>query len=286
MKLIPLASSSHGNAYLVEDCQTRILVDCGLAFRTLQKRLGFDLNALDAVLVTHEHNDHARCAAEMVKRGRTVYMSAGTALALGLAEELPLSVIIGAHSAPQQGAADGQGLSLPNEGKAYPVNPESAIAVRGAANVELVEHREQFRIGSFDVVAFQTYHDAAEPLGWLIRSRADGDVTVIATDTVNLRYRFPGLRILGIEANYDKAILARCTRIPEKVQHRIQNTHMEIDTLCEILSEMNERGDLDKCLEIWLLHLSDATSHEGHFINKVRRVVPPWVTVRAACRGT
>lgn len=297
MKFIPLASSSHGNAYLVEDCQTRILVDCGLAFRTLQKKLGFDLNALDAVLVTHEHKDHARCAAEMVKRGRTVYMSAGTALALGLAEEMPLSVLWATgnrqqttgdrctdSSAPPQNDVG----RLPADCRRYslPVDPAAAIAVRGAANVELVEHREQFRIGSFDVVAFQTYHDAAEPLGWLIRSRADGDVAVIATDTVNLRYRFPGLRILGIEANYDKAILARCTRIPEKVQHRIQNTHMEIDTLCEILSEMNERGDLDKCLEIWLLHLSDATSHEGHFINKVRRVVPPWVTVRAACRGT
>lgn len=263
MKFIPLASSSHGNAYLVEDSQTRVLVDCGLAFRTLQKRLGFDLSSLNAVLVTHEHKDHSRCAAELAKRGRSLYMSAGTALALGLAEELPLEMVCGAHCAPLQ----------------------NAVAVRGAANVELVEHLEQIRIGSFDVVAFSTYHDAAEPLGYLIRSRADGDVTVIATDTVNLRYRFPGLRILGIEANYDKAILERCTRISEKVHHRITNTHMEIDTLCGILAEMRQRGELDGCREIWLLHLSDATSHEGHFLNKVRRVVPPWVTVRAACRG-
>lgn len=258
MKLKPLASSSHGNAYLVEDCQTRILVDCGLAFRTLQKAVGFSLMELDGVLLTHEHRDHARCAEELVRRGQTVYMSPGTALALGLAEEMPLEMVCGAHCAPLQ----------------------NAVAVRGAANVELVEHLEQIRIGSFDVVAFSTYHDAAEPLGYLIRSRADGDVTVIATDTVNLRYRFPGLRILGIEANYDREILARCTRIPEKVQHRIINTHMEIDTLCEILRGM----DLRDCREIWLLHLSDATSHEGHFINKVKRVVPPWVTVRAACR--
>ena len=39
------------------------------------------------------------------------------------------------------------------------------------------------------------------------------------------------------------------------------------------------------CREIHLLHLSDATSHEEHFINKVRRCVPAGIQVDAACRG-
>ena len=86
MRFEAIASSSHGNAYLVEDCQSRILLECGLAFRTLQKKLGFSLAELDGVLLTHEHKDHARCACEMVHSGQTVYMSAGTALELGLAE--------------------------------------------------------------------------------------------------------------------------------------------------------------------------------------------------------
>lgn len=279
MKLKPLASSSHGNAYLVEDCQTRILVDCGMAFRTMQKAAGFTLDKLSGVFLTHEHHDHSRCVQELVKRGLTVYMSPGTALALGLAEEQPLSVM--RMSWPGSSDPDGGENKMKAQiGPAYPVCSEGAVAVVSVPGVEMVEHLEQIRVGSFDVVAFSTYHDAAEPLGFLIRSRADGDVTVIATDTVNLRYRFPGLKILGIEANYDKAILDRCTKIPPKVQHRITNTHMEIDTLCDILRGM----DLRDCREIWLLHLSDATSHEGHFINKVKRVVPPWVTVRAACR--
>lgn len=284
MRFQAIASSSHGNAYLVEDGQTRILLECGLAYRTLQKKLGFSLAELDAVLLTHEHKDHSRCAGELARSGHTVYMSAGTALALGLAEEKPLSVIMapgnGAHCAPLR--ENGEHCS-PLQGP-YPVDPEAAVAVIGEAGVEFVEDREQFRVGSLDVVPFATYHDAAEPLGYLIRSRADGDVLAFATDTVNLRYRFPGLRILGIEANYDKAILERCTKIPDKTRHRITNTHMEIDTLCEILEGMNRRGELRECREIWLLHLSDATSHKGHFINKVRRVVPPWVTVRAAAR--
>ena len=143
--------------------------------------------------------------------------------------------------------------------------------------VQLIESMEQFNVGSLDIVPFTTFHDAKEPLGFLIKSRVDGDVLAFATDTVNLRYKFPGLNILAIEANYDKHILERCERMPEKVRYRITNSHMEIDTLCDYLRSL----DLSQCREIHLLHLSDATSHEGHFINKVARAVPPGIEITA-----
>jgi phosphoribosyl 1,2-cyclic phosphodiesterase len=146
-----------------------------------------------------------------------------------------------------------------------------------AEGARLVENMEQFNVGSFDVVPFTVFHDAAEPLGFLIKSRADGDVLAFATDTVNLRYKFPGLNILAIEANYDKGVLSRCEKLPEKVRHRITRSHMEIDTLCDYLSTL----DLSDCREIHLLHLSDAMSREAEFIRKVQRAVPDGVRVTA-----
>lgn len=262
MRFEALASSSHGNAYLVDDGETRALLECGLAYRTLQKALGFAVTALDGVLLSHEHKDHSRCVEDIIKSGQTVYMSCGTALALGLAEEKPLSVLRAGSDI------------------AYPVCTDGAVAVIGGPHVELVEARRQFRIGTLDIVPFDTYHDAAEPLGYLIQSRVDRDVLVFATDTVNLRYRFPRLRILAIEANYQREILERSERLPDKTKKRISNTHMEIEVLCDILRNM----DLRSCREIWLLHLSDAMSHEGTFVNRVRRVVPPWINVRCAAR--
>lgn len=229
MKFEALASSSAGNAYIVSDKDTRILLECGVSHTKLQKLSGFSLSEFQACLVTHEHKDHAKAVQELIGRGMVVYMSQGTAEAL---------------------ETDG---------------------------VELIEDRSQFNIGSFDIVPFTTFHDAKEPLGFLIKSRIDGDVLAFATDTVNLRYKFPGLNILAIEANYDKNILERCERMPEKVRHRITNSHMEIDTLCDYLRSL----DLSQCREVHLLHLSDATSHEGHFINKVSREVPPSVAVTA-----
>ena len=229
MRFEALASSSAGNAYVVSDQETRILLECGISHSKLQKLSGFKLSEFQACLVTHEHKDHAKSVSDLLSRGMEVYMSQGTAEAL---------------------ETDG---------------------------VTMVESMEQFNVGSFDIVPFATFHDAREPLGFLVKSRIDGDVLAFATDTVNLRYKFPGMNILAIEANYDKAILERCERIPEKVRYRITNSHMEIDTLCDYLRTL----DLTQCREIHLLHLSDATSHEGHFINKVARAVPPWVEVTA-----
>lgn len=226
-----LASSSHGNAYIVNDRDTRILLECGVSHKQLQKLSGFSLSDFKACLVSHEHKDHAKSVMDLINRGMEVYMSQGTAEAL--------------------------------ETEA----------------VTLIEHMEQFNVGSLDIVPFTTFHDAKEPLGFLIKSRVDGDVLAFATDTVNLRYRFPGLNILAIEANYDKTVIDRCEKLPEKVRHRITNSHMEIDTLCDYLSTL----DLSECREIHLLHLSDATSREAEFIAKVKRNVPTGIEVKA-CR--
>ncbi len=227
-----LASSSAGNAYIVDDQDTRILLECGISHKRLKQLSGFSMSQFAACLVSHEHKDHAKAVKELIKDGMEIYMSEGTADAL---------------------ETDG---------------------------VSIIEAMEQFNVGSLDIVPFTTFHDAAEPLGFLMKSRVDGDVLAFATDTVNLRYRFPGLNILAIEANYDKEILARCEKMPEKVRYRITNAHMEIGTLCDYLRTL----DLSQCREVHLLHLSDATSHEGHFINQVRRCVPPGVNVSAACR--
>lgn len=234
MKFEPLASSSHGNAYIVSDQETRILLECGISRKKLQQLSGFRLSDISACVVSHEHKDHSACVADLLAGGMLVYMSEGTAVALGL------------------------------EGNAL----EAA---------EAVEHQRQITVGTIDIVPFATFHDAKEPLGFLFQSRLDGDILAFATDTVNLNYCFPGVNLLAIEANYDKYILERCQRMPEKIRHRVSNTHMEIDVLCDYL----RRLDLSACREIYLLHLSDATSHEGHFINKVRRAVPPHVKVVA-----
>ena len=82
MKFEALASSSSGNAYIVSDKYTRILLECGVTHKNLQKLTGFSLSVIQGVLVSHEHKDHAKSVAELISRGMTVYMSQGTAEAV------------------------------------------------------------------------------------------------------------------------------------------------------------------------------------------------------------
>ena len=74
-----------------------------------------------------------------------------------------------------------------------------------------------------------------------------------------------------------KTLLDRCEKLPEKVRHRITNSHMEIETLCDYLRSL----DLSKCREIHLLHLSDAMSDEGGFMRKVLRSIPKGIEVKS-----
>ena len=256
MRFEALASSSAGNAYIVSDDMTRILLECGVSHTKLQKLCGFKLSEIHGCFVSHEHKDHAKAVEELISRGVEVYMSRGTAEAL--------------WGKPVE-QEEGERIATAHKGPRNDTFLEAVTEVRAM---------EQVNVGTLDIVPFTTFHDAREPLGFLIKSRLDGDVLAFATDTVNLRYRFPGLTILAIEANYDKDILARCERIPEKVRYRITRSHMEIDTLCDYLRGL----DLSKCREVHLLHLSDATSHEGHFLGKVARAVPPGVRVTACAK--
>ena len=80
----PLASSSAGNAYLIQDGRSPLLLDCGLSIRELKQATGYRLTGLAGCLITHEHQDHAKAAADLMRAGVDCYMSTGTAEALGL----------------------------------------------------------------------------------------------------------------------------------------------------------------------------------------------------------
>ena len=79
MRMTVLASGSRGNSTLVATSRTRILVDAGLSCREILKRLqiaGEDPRALDAILITHEHQDHVQGVAVLARKlGIPVYFT-------------------------------------------------------------------------------------------------------------------------------------------------------------------------------------------------------------------
>jgi phosphoribosyl 1,2-cyclic phosphodiesterase len=71
MRMTVLASGSKGNSTVISSSRTRVLVDAGLSCRELLKRMsiaGEDPAQLNAILVTHEHQDHIAGLSVLARR--------------------------------------------------------------------------------------------------------------------------------------------------------------------------------------------------------------------------
>src|SRR5699024_12584034 len=79
-----LASGSKGNAYLLSDGQSSILLECGIKYRDIQIATGFKASEITGCLVTHEHKDHTKGLKDVVKNGIDVHASKGTIEAEGI----------------------------------------------------------------------------------------------------------------------------------------------------------------------------------------------------------
>lgn len=213
------ASGSSGNCYTVSDGETVVMLDCGLPFRRIERLTGFLLPK--AVFVTHEHKDHSKAAQDFMRRGVDVYMTAGTAAALGIEAQHRLHIL----------------------------NP-----------------MEQATVGRITVSAFPTQHDAREPCGFLLD---DGDDRVLyATDTYYIKYQFPGVTKMLIEANHSYKILGENVGahiLNKALAERLIKSHFSIENVLAFL----RANDLSKVKEIWLIHLSDGNADAGQFARMV-----------------
>ena len=202
MRFEALASSSKGNAYLVIDGDSHILLECGLTHKKLSQLLGFALTDVQACLVTHEHKDHSQCVKRLLEDCVQVYLTRDTAEAL----ELPDSLMELAHE---------------------------------------IRAGEQFTVGSIDILPFQTYHDAAEPVGFRIES--GGKSMAVATDMgVYSEYtirHLRGLDALLLEANHDIHML-EVGRYPYYLKMRIlsEKGHLSNEASGRLLTEVLHDG--------------------------------------------
>lgn len=115
-----LGSGSAGNATLVEADGARLLIDAGLGSRDLAERLlsaGVDPASLLAVLLSHEHGDHARGAASFSRKwGVRLMGSRGTYAAAGLgAEEIAGYDVLEPLAARALGPFTVRGVPVPHD---------------------------------------------------------------------------------------------------------------------------------------------------------------------------
>lgn len=139
--------------------------------------------------------------------------------------------------------------------------------------LELIKAKKQFRIKEFTILPFELEHDAAEPVGFLLR-HDNGKQLLFITDSFFCKYRFDNVNIMLVECNYIKSILDERV-LEKKLLHRIRTSHMELDTLLEFLSKC----DLTETEKIYLIHLSDNNSDEKKMKEEVQKLTGKEVIV-------
>jgi len=79
LEIKTFGSSSNGNCYLLKDGDSYLLLEAGIQ----PKRMQLDWSKIEGVLISHEHQDHANYAKEIIKRtGADLYCSEGTSSVL------------------------------------------------------------------------------------------------------------------------------------------------------------------------------------------------------------
>jgi phosphoribosyl 1,2-cyclic phosphodiesterase len=224
MRICILASGSSGNATLLVAGDTRVLIDCGLSARETIRRInsiGEDASRLDAIVVTHEHGDHARGLVSLSKAlNPPVYISTKALKACELGEKENL-VRRGAEIAPSQ----------------------------------------DFEIGAFRFRPFAIPHDAADPMAFTVEAGGARMGIAVDLGHINklAANRFRGMDVLILEANHEVEMLRACTYYPWALKQRIMGRqgHTSNDEMARYLREDFD----GKAAHIVLAHLSRNTNH-------------------------
>lgn len=239
MKFTVLGSGSSGNAVLISTEQTNVLVDAGMSAREILRRLGevgVPFDKLDAILLTHEHSDHAG--------GLRVLMGSVTC-------PVYLSRITeDAFYDTRKGGQNGDSESSKRQ---------NALKDR---TVEIGSSQE-FKIGDIDFEPFSVPHDAVDNFGFV--AKKDGVRIATLMDfghiTELIKEKLRGCDAIVIESNHSRDMLRACSMYTWDLKQRIMSPtgHLSNEDLYDWLA-----GEFDgSARHIVLAHLSQR-ANEPH----------------------
>lgn len=225
VRFISLASGSSGNCCYIGTSTYGILIDAGIAVRTIKKTLkevGIGIETIRAVFITHDHADHIKAVG-------------------GLGEKLHIPIYATARI---------------HEG----INKNYCITEKLHSSIRYLEKEQPMQLEDFRVVSFEVPHDGTDNVGYCIE--IDGKVFSFLTDlgeiTPTAANYIRKANYLILEANYDDEML-QMGNYPQYLKDRIisRTGHMSnIDTAVFLAENITEEMKY-----IWLCHLSKDNNH-------------------------
>src|SRR5205809_829064 len=235
MRVSVLGSGSTGNAVLLVANGTRVLVDAGMSAREIVRRmamLGEDANALDGILITHEHGDH--CGGLRV-----------------LVRDLDCPVFISSRT---------RDAYVLDRGTAANDEPRKRADVLRDRTVE-IDSGKDFQIGKIEFHPFTVPHDAVDNFGFT--ATHDGVKMATLLDfghvTTLITQRLRGCAAIVIESNHSRDMLKTVENYPWELKQRILSRlgHLSNEDIAEWLLD----GFDGQAQHIVLAHLSQRANN-------------------------
>ena len=225
VRFISLASGSSGNCYYIGTEDYGILIDAGIAVRTIKKNLkevGIGLETIQGVFITHDHADHIKAVG-------------------GLGEKLNIPIYTTARI---------------HEG----INRSYCMTEKLHSSVRYLEKNQPMHLKDFIIESFEVPHDGTDNVGYCIEIDGKtfsfltdlGEITPTAADYIRKA------NYLILEANYDEEMLKMGT-YPLYLKERIASHtgHMSNTDTANFLAD-----NISEHLKyIWLCHLSKDNNH-------------------------
>lgn len=227
-----LGSGSSGNAVLICSETTRVLVDVGMSARETVRRLvevGEDPSSLDAILITHEHSDHAG--------GLRVFLG-GVDCPVFISDATQDSYL-----STKRGASNTESEAM-----------KRANAIKD--RTETIVSNQEFRIGDIDFEPFTVPHDAADNFGFVAKREGVRIATLMDfghfTDLISAKLR--GCDAIVVESNHSIDMLKACSVYSWDLKQRIMSEHGHLSN--EQLSDWLMKDFDGTARHIVLSHLS------------------------------
>lgn len=231
LEMIMLGSGSGGNACVVKNDETMILIDAGFSGAEIRKRMqsvGLEPDDLEACLITHEHGDHIKGASILSRR-----------------HKIPLLM----HPATKRAG-----------GKRF----------NGSERMRHFEMKEVMQLGSLQVTSVPTLHDSASSTGFLIESGdvSLGYLTDLGTVTEDNFLMMRKVDFLVMEANHDRDMLWNGP-YPPHLKARVDSRvgHLSNVDSAEFIALLTELGQLKG---VMLAHLSEKNNNPDLALSVVR----------------
>jgi phosphoribosyl 1,2-cyclic phosphodiesterase len=247
MRAIACQSGSNGNCVFVEAGGTRLLVDAGLSGIQVQRRLasrGVDASGISAVLVTHDHSDHVRCAGIYARKWRVpLYLTAGTLEAA-------------------RGWCDFGRLD----------------------DVRIFAAGDSFGVGDVRVDTVPTPHDGADGVAFAFEHRGArlGVLTDLGHPFAALRDVLAGLDGAFLESNYDQGML-ETGPYPAHLKRRIAGPGGHLSNL-EAARLLGDAADAGRLRWACLAHLSQENNTPQLALKTSRALLGDRLQIAAASR--